>query len=581
MASTKQPLLFENQFGGIDSTSIPHLVSDNSWTQCHVMRPFLGRLEQVARKVKSGNLEGCCPHETLALINIPSRFTDHGHCLALTKEHAWQVRNTISSSVKLGDVTGVLPFSYDSTYRRWGVTVYNHQAFFVNEKNSVLASDGTRVRYLDINGPKARYISHYFDHLILGWVNYNGQVMPERMLWSDLYNINRWDPARNNEADHWDFAEDATGKESKHGLTGMEKIGDTLFIYTPTSIRPVRYVGLPKVFQVGENLTGGIGNGLPYTIVRAGNRHFFFDSNEGLFFEFDGSSVSPIGGPVMTYLQENATTDPDLLARTWAYHRPEFYEVAWVFCSRTSTGNFDLSVVYNYRAKSWFTTSVENVHCFGGGIRRSISIAETADAYQDLEVAIEDLADGVSLTRLFGSADGAILREATSDDAKTSLLQQDTPVLVTKDFHFGTMQEVKEIDTITPHVGYDGKLEARYATRDYVDQDVTFSPSTVWDPVSEFGRLTDLRIAGRLLRFKFQPQASGSTLTSTTNCPIPSPALHDELELRLPFHDGPTKFGATLIGVTSDYFLSSYRAPALYDLLYSHHGGALNHPSAL
>lgn len=561
----KKAVTLDQMLDGVDSTSEGHLIPDGAWRTHHNMRPFNGKLAQVGRKVRDTFLESCYPHNVLSLVNLPAARQDYGLLVALTAEHAWQIRYP-EPSIKLGEGTGSVPFAYDHRYLRWGTTVYNGQLFFTNELNSVAVTDGTAVRFLGTDVPKARYIVNYFDHLVVGWTEMDGMVMPGRMHWSGLYRPSQWRPQRSNESDHWDFDEDDTGSTAFRGITGIGKLGDVLFVLTPTSIRPVRYVGLPRVFQVGENLTGGIGNGLQWGMVKANNTLFFFDPNEMNFFGFNGVQAIPIGGPVQGYLEDNVPTDPEIQQRTWAYHHPEFYEVVWVFAS-SSTGLFDKAVAFNYRSAKWYTRSVENLHSFGGRIRRAKGI----DEVRSLTGLIGDLGNsGVLMPRYWGGARGSLWREEKTADSLSVLAAQEDPVLETKDYHYGDMQNVKEVDTITLHSSLvSGKgVFVEAAARALVDEPVVYKEPLLWTPQSSYKRLTSLRLSGRLMRFRFRPVAETRSASSSVSCSrFP---LHGSLEIRLPDSGGnpvaPASYSA--VGTTSGLILDAYNAPAELSLPY-------------
>lgn len=582
--TTKEQVLLDRQMGGVDSTSEGTLVAPEKWIQHHNMRPFNGRIQQVARKVSVGQFETCHPHTVLGLHNLPSGRLDQGFLVALTPECAWQIRNPVSSSVKLWDETGPLIFEYDDQYRRWGTTHYNGQLFFVNELNPVAVTDGASVRFTGTDSPRAKYITHYYDHLVVGWVGMDGVVMPGRAHWSHLYSTSQWRPGRGNEADFFDFEEDVRDYSAMRGVTGFAKLADTLFVITPNSIRPMQYVGLPKVFRVGLDTSGGIGNSLQWGAITVGNSVFFFDAHEFNFFSFGSQGLNAIGGPIQGFLQANVTQDPELVQRTWAYYRPEYTEITWVFCSNQSSGAFDLAVSFNVRTGQWFTSSVEDVHSFAGAIRPAKTISQATGAVWEQTGTVAQVNNSQEkLPRYWGSSSGRIIREETSSDAIGSLLEQETPVLESRDYHYEAPQNVKEVDTVSLHTTYTNArgVNVEVATRVFVDDAVAYKQPIVWAPGHSVQRLSNLRRAGCIFRYKFSPISIGDPTTSSYNCPVASPPLHGRLQIELKSQAGHPDYGVTIEGPTDTYSLRPESAPVESQFYYIYFAGPDADPYAL
>ena len=162
--------------------------------------------------------------------------------------------------------------------------------------------------------------------------------------------------------------------------------------------------------------------------------------------------------------------------------------------------------------------------------------------------------------RIWGGSSGRVVREEESTDQVSELLQADTPLLESKDFHFGNMQDFKELDTLTLHTSLtSGKgVEVRLATRDYVDSDVVYNQPHLWTKNVAYGRLTTLRGSGRLFRLKYNPLSAVEPTTVTESCAIPSAALHDVLfaEIKYQTSEGNAEHDAALIGAV--YYVLSY-----------------------
>jgi hypothetical protein len=310
-----------------------------------------------------------------------------------------------------------------------------------------------------------------------------------------------------------------------------------LVIFTPSCILKARYVGRPKVMYFGDPVED-VGNTLYYGMASYRSSHFFYDGISQDFFVYSGDGLQSIGGPVISYFLANVTTNFELLQRTWTFVRPENKEVGWVFCSNTSKGWFDKAVIFNWGTKAWYTASVENIHSMGGFIRRVKTCDELTGTCDNLTGMIEDLGNtNEVIPRVWGSDFGYLLRENVTGDDSTNVLNQDTPVLETKDSYYDNLETVKESDTITVHATYTGPADAgvkvELSARKYIDSALNYVSAGVWTNEKAEGRLSFPRAAGRVFRWKF------SFVDNTIFSPM-SPRTVFEVEVNTNKEFGPT-----------------------------------------
>jgi hypothetical protein len=337
-------------------------------------------------------------------------------------------------------------------------------------------------------------------------------------MWCDLYNFTKWSPDATNEADHYDCVEWQQPDYPFSGITGLAKLGGTLWVYTPTSIIPIRYTGLrggERVIQViDDQVLTRVGNTHPWTLVALDRVHFFYDGIENNILAFDGQTLSPVGEPIRQYLEDNLNESPSLAAKMWACVDVESREIWWRFVSKTSSGTFDKAVVFNYRLKVWFTASTENVHAFCGSLFVNGTAGELTGEAQDLTGRVDQLgANEVEVPRIYGAETGKLYRDEVEADATSGLVAQDDPVLESGDFLYGSLHAVKEARAIAVNAGWDAvrdptmKLEVGVAARDYLDDVVDWSRTENkagdWTRSLPEGRLTHRERAGKVLRYRF------------------------------------------------------------------------------
>jgi hypothetical protein len=489
--STRLSALHTSLLGGVETSLPAHLLTPTQLRTCHNFR-FSPTLTQVPHKVIYGTtglddilhisvLPGSSPGQGLPLL------FDRGGVYSLT-----------GASIDTG-------LSYDASYRRWATTLYNGRLWYTNELNSIRSTDGASSGAL-ANAPAARYLVEWFDHLVVGAPS----GYPHRIAWSHLYDFTKWTPENTNEADYYDFVEWYLQDFPYQGVTGLARLGATLYVYTPTAIIPVAYTGRPHVIRVNDDgVVERCGNSYPWSLVPLTKVHFFYDAIEQNFFAFDGQ-VQAIGDPVRGFLQENLNTDPVYASRMYGYVDVANREIWWPFVGVGST-TFNKAVVFNYRMKTWSTASIENVHsCNGGVVNLLHTIAELTGTVAELTGTIATLGVGGSVPKLYGSTAGALLRDELPTDADASLVAQDDPVVETPDFTYGDIRTQKEVDSMYLDASATGSIEVRVAARDYLSDTINWSSDSTklspWQPWSRTlpeGRLTFNAKSGRILRYRF------------------------------------------------------------------------------
>jgi hypothetical protein len=392
MATTRNPVLVDDVLGGLDTSLPAHLLNPSQWRTLHNMRHD-PNLVQVEKKVVQAQFNTTI---VLWIGGIPNPVAQgRSKLLFLTNDGLFSYPT--GQALKTGLIS-------DSSYRRWSTFLYNGSLYYINELNPLRRNDGSTDVAM-ANAPSGRYAVSWYDHVVVGFPTYKNSVYPNRVMWSDLYNFGVWEPAAENEADHYDFVEWQLTDFPFCGLTGMGKLGSTLWIYTPTAIIPMVYVGKPKVTQVVESsVITGIGNTFPWSLAVMNNVHFFFDGIRKTFFAFDGQSPQPVGEPVRRYMMENLNSDPALAARMWASVDYERGEIVWRFMSNEATDEFDKLVRFSFWYKRWSTGSDENVHAFCGPSFRVKSMGELTGTMGALTGTMGNLGtDGTLIPRLYGS----------------------------------------------------------------------------------------------------------------------------------------------------------------------------------
>ena len=491
MATTRVFPLHENLLGGVDTTLPAHLLKPDQWRTQHNFRNT-PTLTQIPHKVLLTSGLG-----DLRWIGIiPGATQGFGDAVALTPTKVLQ--KSLATWATLAPT-----FVDDGTFRRWSVALYNSSLYFVNDLNPVTAYNGGVVAGVT-NAPRGRYLCFWFDHLVIGAPN--GNI--NQLLWSHLYDFTNFTPSPTNESDLYDFVEDQQPDYPFTGITGLGKLRGMLFVYTPTAIYPLQYVGLPKVIRVvDEGTITRTGNTFPWTLVCLDNVHFFYDHNASMFFAFDGQTVHPVGEPIKAFIAANLHPDLATAQKMYGYIDNDNDEIWWPFVSKAhaENGPFDKAVVFNFRYKKWSTASVENVQCFCGGSRTTSTISSLAGTIAGLgSTPIGQLGlDSVGLDRTYGTGTGELLRDELPEDT-TFETPYDFPVLETPDFHYGDIRTVKEVDAMILN-STAPTIEVRATGRNFLGATPSYPTDAlaVWKPTYPDAMVNFKALSGRILRFMF------------------------------------------------------------------------------
>jgi hypothetical protein len=494
MPTTRTFPLHENLLGGVNTTAPAHLIGVDSWRTQHNCR-LTPTIQQLPRKYVSDTVGS---EDIRWLGVIPSLTPGYGQGLILTPTKLLDM-----NAVQLNNTA----FTSDTTFRRWSTALYDGRLFFINELNQLQVFQNGVLSAVT-NAPAGRYITFWYDHAFVGFpINY-AHCSTNGVAWSHLYDFTVWSPDATNEADFYEFVEWQQTDHPFIGVTGQGKLRGMLWIYTPTAIIPMSYVGMPKIVQVlDEGIITRTGNSFPWTMVPLDNVHFYYEAQEAMFFAFTGQQIEAVGEPVRRFMLDNLNEDIELAQKMYGYIDPDNREIWWPFVSKESSGEFDKAVVFNYRYKKWFTASSENVQCFCSG-------SKTLDTILSLDVTIAALAGTIgdlglnetSIGRLYGTDSGELLREETEADADPELAATpyDDPVLESGDFHYGDIRATKECDgmilnTTAPKVGI------RVSGRNFLGDAPTFpvDANAEWTPTLPDLMSNFRAVAGRVFRYRF------------------------------------------------------------------------------
>lgn len=511
MPAARQPISHLARLGGMDRGVRPHTISDDRWRTVEGMRSLETELKQVPAKKVLYYALASSEDTLLSLTALPSGHENNAFVIGLTSASVMCLRKSSARQLLKGATAVVMLKSPSSGYRRWGTAVYNSHLFFVNENNPVHYTDGANVKAVGGDTPSGRYVEVFFDHLVVGCPLYRGEALIDGVRWSHLQKFDKWAPASDSEADAY-YCHEYQGEGGEElGVTGIRKIGEVCYIYTPRSLYGMQYVGLPRVVRVTP-VVQDYGNGFKYSLVSISRLHFFIDAVERNFYAFDGMAVHEIGQEIKAYFFDDLNATYNLRQRTWGYANQEKKEVTWVYVSKDSAGDFDKSVSFNYKEKRWTVRPVENVHSHCGATAVARTIRELQMQMSSVSTSVDSLgASGDTLPELWGGANTRVMAEVVDTDLTNKVLYLPAPVLETGDFVYGSVQTVKETDSVNVQSSFASAngVSVDLATRKLLDEVVTFQNVGLWKPTLPEERLTFKPRRGKVLRWRFSPTADG------------------------------------------------------------------------
>lgn len=495
--STKVSLVHDQMLAGMNQGVPDHLVPENQWWMQFNFRTKPQGIYQVPRLETVMN--GLSTAEITEFQVVPSGKLKNASIYGFSDRVGQLVGQTEMVDVVLDGVTN--PLYTSGEYLRWAMVQFEGRVYFTNlECPCLVLTEHPKVRRLSPSAPAAQHVETFYDHLVFANLQFGGRH-PYRVEWSNLRNFGDFTKKKSSESDYFDLLEHRD--LAAQGITGLKRWGNKLIVYTSSSIHYAEYVGLPTIMRFHEMIKD-VGNDYPYSLIAVDRFHFFISDLWQNIVCFDGTDTpQPIGDDIAPFFFEDLTNDLELKFKVFAYRDTANRELVWAYCSKQSTGGYDREIVFSLRTRKWYARSSPNVTAFTEGGNSNVSIDSLAGSINNLLGTIENLGRGESITRYF--ACGATIAKEYSTGTP---LAQETPYLETGDFEYGNAQFVKEWDSmcIMAGLGTAHGIEVYVSIRqNHEDPHVWTRLPQIWTPALPEGRLSAMRIAGRIMRFRFVP----------------------------------------------------------------------------
>lgn len=226
----------------------------------------------------------------------------------------------------------------------------------------------TQVGYRPVYG---KYPKIFSNHLVIGqFTQGSGATLDDSSSnravrftvgWSDLDDPDNFFSTDINEADTYVLPYAGGADLAWLGMTGMEQYGEYLYIYTPTQIFVMMYLGLPLVMRI-VNVTDMVGNIAQNGLVSTPYGHFFIGRNDFFFFNPTEGLPQAIGAPIRdAFFEDTYMSIGAWNTRCFGYYDVDRKEVVWTYLTRGGVNT--RQVVYKIEERLWFFREIPTIFC--------------------------------------------------------------------------------------------------------------------------------------------------------------------------------------------------------------------------
>lgn len=224
---------------------------------------------------------------------------------------------------------------------------YNDLFIVTNGNDNIKYWDGSIFGDLAGSPPKAKNLTAFYDHLILGHTIEAGVDYPLKIQWSVIGDPTDWTGAGSG---YFHLS------DTPDWVIGFALLGDRLYVFKERSIWEITHVGGTDVFSA-QLIMEGIGTIIPGAITSLGDEILFYGQDN--FYLFDGSNLTGVGDKIFPYLYETGLKKVNLskLPRAPSVYVEELGDF-WVV-PPTSGDEPDWFIKYNIFDKNWTQRDIQ------------------------------------------------------------------------------------------------------------------------------------------------------------------------------------------------------------------------------
>ena len=351
-----------------------------------------------------------------------------------------------------------------------------------------------------------KYVAVFANHLVVAGFNAGTGNQVFTVSWSHLNDPDQFFPTSNNEADSYLIPYSGKVDMLKFGITGMQPMYSSLYIYTPDAMYKMDYVGLPDVMQT-VLVWDKVGSYFPFGLVATKQGHYFISRDN--FYSFIGFRPKAIGEAVREkFFSEVVNSSDPYFEYTTGYYDVYKQEVIWTYYTKVGANYQAKQVVYMEKYDRWY---FRNLPSSGSG---ATDLTAMTPIYGDT-------------SRFLYGGDGFLYSDYNNElittiatDFSGFVPAYTAPYAETNDLYYQDIYFQKEADTLYIDAGWYTSVsgvQAGVSARQLLSAGVTYANANqLWTMSTPEGRvgLPKPSTHGRILRFQF------SFVPAAGACPI-------------------------------------------------------------
>jgi len=255
-------------------------------------------------------------------------------------------RTILGTSAKLYEVVGntetdVSGATYTGGENRWRFAQFGNATLATNGADKIQQSISAGP-FAAIAGAPAAYIIEVTQGFVFAFDTTDATLghRPNGWQCSAIYDQTNWVAASATQS-AFGIIIDTPGK-----ITAGRALGTNIVAYKKDSMYYGTYQGPPVIWAFNQ-ISPIVGTPCQEAVVAIGTRHVFLGSDAQVY-QYDGSTVTPIGDEVKDWLYANWSQK--FRDRVESYHDKENSLVYWYFCSaNAAAADPDTCLVFNYR----------------------------------------------------------------------------------------------------------------------------------------------------------------------------------------------------------------------------------------
>lgn len=228
-----------------------------------------------------------------------------------------------------------------------------------------------------------KYLANFDSHLVMANIKMDGSSEPLMVVWSDLYEPEKWYEKAGYEGGYFTFP------ATNLAITGLSYQRGYGIIFTKNSIQSARYIGYDSGLFEFTSISNSVGCQYHYSVGQVKDVIFFAGKDN--FYSLDGTTVTPVGTEVWKVFQ---SVLKDVNADLPVFVDEARNLIYWKFAANGQNGtvnNVLYDVVYNFVEDRWTIREADGIVAVWEGTEDYV----TCVTWDELPVAFSSFPDSI------------------------------------------------------------------------------------------------------------------------------------------------------------------------------------------